>query len=332
MGGNFGIRTRAFPAAFVLTALVFATVFLFAQEQANIRVDVDLVTVACSVTDRAGAPVRDLHATDFTLTDNGDPRDIGNFWQEADLPLTVALVADVSGSQAGFVKSHREAIAQFLKQVIGPRDRAMVVEVDKQARELSGLTGSLADLNAAVEKIGTREGSESPLLGPRCRNASFPHTCGGTALWHGLQQTALVLKPVTGRKAIVVLSDGIDTGSDVSLPNLIEATQSAGAVVYSIKYASPARFISPGAMLAQAISHGLERLDLQTGGLTFPNPGRNTAEVFSKIEADLRNMYVIGFSPPPGSRDGQFHKLEVRTTRDGLIVRFRPGYRASPAK
>ncbi len=135
MAVNFGSSTRALPAAFVLTA------FLFGQEQPDIRVDVDLVTVACSVTGRSGAPVRDLHATDFTLTDNGETRGIVNFWQEADLPLTVALVADVSGSQAGFVKNHREAIAQFLKQVIGPRDRAMIVEVDKQSREISGLTG-----------------------------------------------------------------------------------------------------------------------------------------------------------------------------------------------
>lgn len=92
------------------------------------QVDVDLVTVACSVSDRGGAPVRKLKRKDFNLTDNGESREITNFWQESDLPLTVALVADVSGSQAGFIKSHRDAIAQFLKQVIGPRDRAMILE------------------------------------------------------------------------------------------------------------------------------------------------------------------------------------------------------------
>jgi len=305
----------------IFAALVAA--ILAAQDQPDIRVDVDLVTVACSVTDRNGAPVRDLKASDFTLTDNGEPREIHNLWQEADLPLTVALVADVSGSQAGFVKSHRDAIAQFLKQVVGPRDHAMIVEVDKQARLISGLTGTP---DRAVQNIGTREGKQSPPLGPPCRNKDFPHSCGGTALWHALDQAALALHPIAGRKAIVVLSDGVDTGSDVPLANLIEAAQSAETVVYSLRYESPARFFSPATLLAQALSHGLDRLDLQTGGLTFPNPGRNTAEVFSRIEADIRNTYVLGFTPSPGPRDGKFHQLNVKTARNDLTVRFRTGY------
>ena len=148
----------------MVPAVAFAAL-LASQEQPDVRVDVDLVTVACSVSDHGGAPVKNLKPEDFNLSDNGQPREIRNFWQESDLPLTVALVADVSGSQAGFVKSHRDAIAQFLKQVIGPRDRAMIVEVGQQSWLISDLTGSLEDLNAAVEKIGTREGKQSPMLG-----------------------------------------------------------------------------------------------------------------------------------------------------------------------
>jgi VWFA-related protein len=304
---------------------IFAAV-LSAEQKPDIRVDVDLVAVACSVTDHNGASVRDLKAEDFTLRDSGQPREIRSFWQEADLPLTVALVADVSGSQAGFIRSHREAVAQFLKQVIGPRDRAMIVQVAKDTRLISDLTGSIDDLNAAVEKVGTRDGTQSPLLGPPCRNAGFPRSCGGTALWHGLYYTAKELKPVTGRKAIVVLSDGMDTGSDIGLTDLIEMAQSAEAVVYSVKYANPMRFISITATIAQAASRGLERLSRETGGLTFPNPGRKTSEVFSRIESDLRNMYVLGFPTPDDARDGKFHKLDVRTVRKDLVVRSRAGY------
>src|SRR5579862_4510723 len=106
------------------------------QSSPDIRVDVDLVTVSCSVTDH-GVPVRGLKREDFVLRDDGQPREIANFWQESDLPLTIALVADVSGSQAGFIKSHRDAVAQFFRQVMGPRDRAMVVEVAQQAWLLS---------------------------------------------------------------------------------------------------------------------------------------------------------------------------------------------------
>ena len=239
-----------------IAALAFAAL-LAAQQKPDIRVDVDLVTVACSVTDHNGAPVKNLKPEDFRLSDNGQPREIRNLWQESDLPLTVALVADVSGSQAGYVKDHKEAIEQFLKQVIGPRDRAMLVEVARQAWMLSDLTGSAADLDAAVDKIGEPATKRSHMLGPPCRNARIPHPCGGSALWHGLYYTAMALKPVAGRKGIVILSDGLDTGSDISLSDLIDATQSAEAVVYSVKYSSPARFVSIGTLVEEKVSHGL---------------------------------------------------------------------------
>jgi Ca-activated chloride channel family protein len=202
----------------------------------------------------------------------------------------------------------------------------MVVEVAQQSWLISDLTGSGSDVNAAVERIGTPEGKRAPLLGPACRNNSFPHTCGGTALWHGLYYTAQKLESVPGRKAIIVLSDGIDTGSDISLSDLLETVQSAGAVAYSIKYASPMRFISISGAIAQAASRGLDRLSRETGGVTFPNPGRRTSEVFSQIESDLRNMYVLGFSPPAEVRDAKFHKLQVITDRKDLVVRARAGY------
>lgn len=291
--------------------------------------EVDLVMTSCSVTDRAGAPVRNLTVSDFTLADNGQAREIRNFWQEADLPLTVALIADVSGSQAGYVNDHREAIGQFLKQVIGPRDRAMVVQLARQAWLLADVTGSPEALQMAVEKIGAHQGKQTNLVGPTCRNVRIPHSCGETALWHGLYHTALRLKPITGRKAIVVLSDGIDTGSDRSINDVIETAQSAGVVVYSLKYSSPASFFSIGTIANEMFTRGLERIDRETGGLTFGNPGKKISEVFSRIESDLRNTYVLGFIPPLDARDGRFHKLEVKTTRDNLVVRCRPGYWAS---
>lgn len=306
--------------------VVICAALLAAQNAPDIRVDVNLVTVACAVETHQGAPVANLKAGDFHLLDEGQPREITSFWQESNLPLTVALVADVSGSQAGYIRHHREAILEFLHQVIGPRDRAMVVEVAQQAELISKLTASDNDLNLAVERIGTPEGKQSPLLGPKCRNESFPHSCGGTALWHALYYTAMELKDVTGRKAIVVLSDGMDTGSDIHLNDLIELAQSAGTVVYSLKYASPMRFMSITGAIAQAVSHGLDRLSRETGGVCFPNPGRETSKVFSRIETDLRNLYLLGFAPPPGARDGKFHRLQVTVTTPDLVVRSRPGY------
>ena len=312
-------------------ALISVTPPLMAQTKPDIRVDVNLVTVSCAVTDRMGVPVKGLKREDFGLRDNGQPREIRDFWQEADLPLTIAFVADVSGSQAGFIKSHRDAVGQFFQQVMSPGDRAMVVEVARQSRLLSDLTGSTDALAAAVQKIGTHEGKQAPMLGPPCRNPTFPHSCGGTALWHGVFYAAKKLKPVTGRKAIIILSDGMDTGSDVSLTNVIEMAQSSEVVVYSIKYANPMRFLSLAATIAQAVSHGLDRLSRETGGLSFPNPGRKISEVFTQIESELRNLYVLGFTPPNGAPDGTFHKLSVIIDRPDAVVRARAGYWAQDA-
>ena len=122
----------------VALVLLFAMA-LSAQQKPDIQVNVNLVTVACAVATRGGAPVQDLKAEDFRLLDNDQPRPIADFWRESDLPLTVALVADVSGSQAGYIRGHREAIAQFLAQVIGPRDRALVVEVAQESWLIAGL-------------------------------------------------------------------------------------------------------------------------------------------------------------------------------------------------
>ena len=297
-------------------------------QKPDIQVDVDLVTIACAVATPSGTPAQNLTVNDFKLLDNGQPRAIRNFWREADLPLTVALVADVSASQAGYVKSHSEAISQFLKQVVGPRDRSMLVEVGQKARLIFPLSTSTTQLEASVNKIGSPDAKQSPLLGPPCRNAEFPHSCGGTVLWHALYYTAKTLEPVSGRKAIVVLSDGLDTGSDISLNDLIATVQASGILVYSIKYASPMRFLSISGAVAQAVSRGLNRLSREAGGLTFPNPGRNISEVFSKIEADLRNLYVLGFTPPSDARDGKFHNLVVAVTPPGFVVRSRAGYLA----
>lgn len=293
------------------------------QTQPDIRVDVDLVTVACSATNREGAPVKNLKAGDFLVRDDGEPRAITQFWHEADLPLTVGLIVDASASQAEFVRKHRDTIGQFLSQVLGPRDRAFLAEIAGQARLVTDLTGSVEELREGVEKIGTRAEKLSPILGARCQGP-WHIGCGGTALWHGLYFATQKMRAVQGRKALIVLSDGMDTGSDKSVADVIQAAQAAGVVVYAIKYVNAARFLSP-----TALSRGMERISTQTGGLTFPDPKRKITETFSQIEAELRNLYVLGFVPPEEARDGKFHKLSVTALHRDVVVRARAGYWAA---
>jgi len=305
------------------------------QTPADIRVDVNLVTVACSVSDRNGAPAKNLRRENFALFDNGQPRDIRYFWQETDLPLTVGLIVDVSGSQIGVIRKHRETITQFLAQVIGPQDRAFLVTVGPEVKLITDLTGSIEGLRAGVAAIGVG-GRAGTQLGEPCRGPGAPHRrwhlipgCGGTALWNGVYAAArLKMKPVTGRKALIVLSDGMDTGSFHSLTDAIEAAQSADTLVYTIRSLSPVLMISPLAMARAAASTGMRRLAAETGGQAFPSAHDPTA-VFTEIENELRNLYVLGFTPPEDARDGKFHKLEVKAVNAEVTIRARRGYAAS---
>src|ERR1700729_1869472 len=137
---------------YLLAALSFSA---WAQT-ADIRVAVNLVRVPATVTDRKGNFVNGLQKQDFQLLDNGVPREIQYLWQEEDLPITVGLIADVSGSQSSFVSEHRRDVAQFLAQVIGPNDRAFLVAVAVEPWLVTDLTGSIEELRRGVERIGNK--------------------------------------------------------------------------------------------------------------------------------------------------------------------------------
>ena len=295
---------------------IFIACFALNAQKADIRVDVRLVTVTCSVTDRANAPAKNLRPQDFALRDNGKLQKIEHLWQEAELPLTIGLIVDVSGSQSAFIEQHRQTVARFLSQMLGPKDRAFLATVGPEVNLITDLTGSVDELRRGVEQIPSNFAHP---LGELCQGA-----CGGTALWNGVYAAAnQKMHWVRGRKALIVLSDGMDTGSNHRLRDAIESVQEAETVVYAIKYVDRSELFS-----RMTKNRDLERLTDETGGYTFPNPDDNLGTVFARIEDDLRNLYVIGFTPPESARDGRFHKLDVKMTRKDLVVRARNGYYA----
>ena len=311
--------SRLVPGAVVCAALIGQ---LTGQQRADIRVDVGLVTVACSVMDRGGAPVKNLRSGDFILRDNGKEQLVEHFWQESDLPLTFGLIVDVSGSQTAFVESHRQTVARFLSQVMSPQDRAFLVTVAGDVKLVTDLTGSVDELQRGVERIG--RGRAGQQFGEPCFGG-----CGGTALWNGVYAAARQkMRWVRARrKALIVLSDGLDTGSLHTLDDAIESAQEAETVVYAIKYVDPT--VASGVSRASARrNRGLERLTDKTGGYTFPDPQDRLPQVFARIEDHLRSLYLLGFTPPEDARDGRFHKLEVKVARKDLAIHARDGYYA----
>src|SRR5438067_1205582 len=148
-------------------ALLAALAPLVAQEPTTtIKVDVQLVRLAVSATAH-GMPVKALTRDDFSIREEGAPQPIQSFWQEGDLPLTIGLIVDVSGSQMSLLHQHRETLLRFLKQVMQPRDRAMIVTVGPQARLLTDLTDSQEELARGIDQVqgGGRRGE---LLGEPC--------------------------------------------------------------------------------------------------------------------------------------------------------------------
>jgi len=303
------------------------------------RVDVDLVRVALSAT-RHGVPVKGLGKQDFLVREDSAPQQIKYFWQEGELPLSMGLIVDVSGSQSGFISKHRETVSRFLKQVLGSQDRAMIVTVGPQARLVTDFTNSLEDLNRSVADIRSRN-NDAPILGEPCkginrRELPMPHRhgrslgglalrypCGGTALWNGIYFASVKMKNVSGRKALIVFSDGWDTGSDKTLDDAIEAAQSAETPVYTIKFLNPVLAVLVPPL---AFKHPMERLSDETGAMGYGMMHGDLGNIFNQIETELRNLYVIGYTPTNRARDGAFRKLEVTAKDPGVQVRTRRGY------
>ena len=297
----------------------------------DLRVDVDAVQVSVSVT-RHGIPVKALTKDAFRIREDGLPQTVQYFWQEHDLPLTVGLIVDVSASQAGLIGKHRETVTKFLHQVLGPGDKAMLITVGAQARLITDFTTSIDEFGKGIDRIRMKN-ENSPILGEPCRGSqgklrrlgrrrNIP--CGGTALWQGVYQAAkLKMKSMQGRKALIVLSDGLDTGSDRSLEDAIEAAQSAETPVYTIKYASA---VTAPLLPLVALKHGMDKLSNETGGDAYGLLHGDIAKVFDQIEQDLRNLYVLGYTPANSVRDGKFRKIEVTTAMKDVEVRTRRGY------
>jgi len=304
-----------------------------AQSSPEFRLDVNLVRVPCIVTKANGTPAQGIRREEFVVLEDGVFQDVKYAWQESDLPLTVVLITETC-AQHEFMKKYTEIMLQFLERVLSPNDRAAIVSVAGQAWLVADLTNSLEVLRSGAEDIGRK----APLLGQPCSGLhptlwsgpGFP--CGVAPIWNAVFTSArLGLQPQTGRKAMLLLTDGLDTGSDHGLDDAISACQSANAMVYSIRYLSPrlARTVSQPDAIVRWVGRGkpdLERLSRDTGGVAFEGRSDNLDEVFARIEADLRNQYVLAYTPTAARGRHGYRKIRVAVTRPGLTVRAQDRY------
>lgn len=278
---------------------------------AQIRVDVKVVNVLCTVYDARGALVKDLAKDDFEIRENGKPQVIRYFARETDLPLTIAMLVDVSGSVRKFLQAEKETAVQFFREILRPQDQAMLTGFSSTVVQWREFTPSIPLLRDALEGMHA-----VPFKGLPKDGGPMPTTL----LYDAVSSTAMnKLKTVSGRKAMVIISDGIDIGSRTSLEIAVKQAQTANAIVYSICYPNE----------HQSGCGYLKNLSDPTGGRMFDLASKTPlAEIFRAIEEELRSQYALGFAPEDAARDGSFRKLQVRVKGKGLRVLARKGYYA----
>ena len=330
------IRRRAFLHSLLGVSLARSS----AAQEAVFTTDVNVVNLLVSVRDKEGRPVRDLVKDDFVVTEEGRRQTIRYFTQQSDLNLTLGLLVDTSMSQRRVLNEERQASRRFLEQMLRPeKDMAFLIKFDVETELLQDLTAQRKALESAMSALKVPEMQNPPRRG---RGGGV-----GTVLYDAVFLAAdELMRKQGGRKALILLSDGVDMGSKLSLNDSIESSQRAETLVYSIRIYDKSGPGAGGPVPAWGGRRGgrgggsgngrmrypdgakvLKRLSLETGGRYFEVSGKNDLTgIFQEIETELRNQYSIGYEPGEAAAKGEFRKIEVTTSRKGLQVQTRQGY------
>jgi Ca-activated chloride channel family protein len=292
----------------ILTLLIAAVAPVYAQDSSTseqkpltLKVETKLVAVTAIARGESGEPVSGLARQDFLLKQDGKPQPITYFSPSADLPLTLALLVDTSGSQRDFIPDEIAASGEFFPALMTrPQDRAILMQFDSELMELAGLTNSVPKLEEALSKLSDKRGD----------------LAGGTRLYDVISGVShLELGEQLGRRAMVILTDGGDFGSETKLSTAIAEAQRADIMIYSIYYSRGGG--------NEAV---LERLSNATGGRVFSvGPKMSLKQIYAAINNDLRMAYELGYRPPD-SHPNKFHKIELSAVNKKLIIQTRKGY------
>jgi len=287
------------------------------EEQPTFSTDVKVVQVLATVTTRKGQIVRDLAKEDFTVAENGRKQNIQYFSRETDLPLTLGLMVDTSVSQQRVMDAERSASARFFEQVLRPnKDNVFIVQFDMAVMVRQELTSSLKKLSDTLVQIDTPT-----------REELYRQQGGGTLLYDAVIKASKdIMQRQQGRKALILLTDGVDTGSDATLADAIDAAQFADTLIYSILF-SDATFY--GALSFEG-GHGkgvLQRMSRETGGGFFEVSKKlGIEQIFDEIQDELRSQYDLGYISDVPVKVSEFRKIALTTDRKDLVVRARDRY------
>ena len=282
-----------------------------AQEQKPfvVEVGVDLVSVTAVVFDKGGHFVRGLGPADVQLFEDGVPQDVAIFREakgkgEEEIPLSVVLVLDTSGSMKDTLNFLKEAALNFVYK-LEDVDNALVVQFNDTVKGSADFTGDTDRLERFVESL---------------------QAWGGTSLFDATHYGLVRIKDQAGRKAVVVFTDGVDTTSSMDEKTVVDFARMVEATVYGIG------FQGNNGPFGGSSGGFLKRISSETGGQYF-SPGKvgDLIKVFAAISEELKNHYLLAYTPKRAP-DGTFRKIELRVKREGVEVRVRKGYVALKKK
>lgn len=287
------------------------------------KMDVTVVSLYCTVKDAQGRLATHLQVGDFEVLEDGRRQQVRYFSRETDRPLSLALLVDTSPSQKEVLPAEKEMAAQFLKHVLRPTDQAMVMAFDANVDLWHDLTPELPRLQWAVNRLKV---NATLRLKP---GEKAPAKVGGTRLYDAIHEAATQKLAKSGeRRVIIVLSDGVDSGSRMTEKQALEAAQRADAIVYAIRF-SDAAYYWRAANKPGGGDEVLQRMTNETGGrVLMPKDTQRLGEAFDQIAAELRSQYSLGYTPANATRDGRFRRVEVRVNRNGYRAQARTGYYA----
>ena len=277
------------------------------------RVSVDLVMVPAVVEDRKGRPVLDLNREDFILFDEGQRQEIKYFSLDADQPISVAFLLDVSGSMrlSGKIETAKEAVRYFLRGLRRADEAALIAFADRQ---VAMLTEFSPDRTEALKYLRAVK------------------AYGQTALNDAVASTPEMIDyQHVGRKAIVLLTDGVDNYSTLSMEQGLAAARAVDVPVYAIGFADDSREVTGRKPPETEAVKVLRRVAEETGGVFFLiHDPDDMKEAVSQIEEDLRSQYVLGYEPAHARRDGKFRRIALVAENGKYNVRTRKGYVLNP--
>jgi VWFA-related protein len=305
-----------------------------AQDQSveTLKVNVDVVQLFFNVKDKHGALIPNLNKDNFALFEDGHPQVIKYFKAESDLPLTLGMLIDSSGSQQRVLEMEKEVGASFLESTLRQKDEAFVISFDIDITLLQDFTNSVSRLRHALNEAKINTGGVSCSGGPMGPQGPIPCSSTGprgTALYDAVYLASHdEFSHEVGRKAMILLTDGEDQGSRLKIRDAIEAAQKADAICYVLLIADRG-FYGFGGYSGDA---EMKKLTQETGGrmIEVGNKIDKLRKAFDQISEELRSQYNIGYVPTNSARDGSFRKVEIKPKDSNFKVQARSGYYATP--